>query len=402
MRYLTAKQMSEKWGITVRRVQELCKCGEIVGATRHGREWLIPEFSEKPADKRGNKNQGSSPLEQALYTHISVKYKHSGSAKSILSSLNSDEKELFNMQLCYYKGDVKKALDMAKKLMTKDDSFYKRFLLGYIYSLASMALGDIDSFVYAQEYIKEYKTKNNTEAELIDFLLASNASAAYDGSLFPDWFRRGDFAHIPANFQFIARKHYVKYLYIMTHDDACIQHNIPKLEFIRIMPLIIEPLIAQAIFEGNILNEGYLRLMCASAYHTAGEDNLTVKHIEKALDIFLPDGLLLPLAEYRHRLGSLLDAKLLEYDEKVLNEVKKLSKNINSGWIKLHNAVLKRKVSDSLSFREREIAKLAIYGLSNKEIADRLGVSVNAVKLALRSTMDKTGANSRSELYHYV
>jgi len=275
-------------------------------------------------------------------------------------------------------------------------------LLGYIYSLASMALGDIDSFVYAQEYIKEYKTKNNTEAELIDFLLASNASAAYDGSLFPDWFRRGDFAHIPANFQFIARKHYVKYLYIMTHDDACIQHNIPKLEFIRIMPLIIEPLIAQAIFEGNILNEGYLRLMCASAYHTAGEDNLTVKHIEKALDIFLPDGLLLPLAEYRHRLGSLLDAKLLEYDEKVLNEVKKLSKNINSGWIKLHNAVLKRKVSDSLSFREREIAKLAIYGLSNKEIADRLGVSVNAVKLALRSTMDKTGANSRSELYHYV
>ena len=142
--------------------------------------------------------------------------------------------------------------------------------------------------------------------------------------------------------------------------------------------------------------------MCASAYHFAGEDELSKRHVKLAVDALLPDRLYLPLAEYRHRLGALLDDYVGEIDERALTEIKRLSKSVNSGWIKLHNAVMKRSVADNLSLREREIAKLAIYGLSNKEIADRLGVSVNAIKQAIRSVMDKTGAFSRSDLHNYV
>lgn len=233
-------------------------------------------------------------------------------------------------------------------------------------------------------------------------MVAANASTAYDGSLFPDWFRRGDFSHLPRQMQAIARLHYVKYLYIMTHDPACIQHNIPKIEFIRVIPLIVEPLISQAVFDGSLINESYLRLMCAACYHVGGEDALAKKHIEKAADALLPDRLYLPLAEYRNRLGGFLDSYLEEVDSKALSEIKKLSKQLNGGWIKLHNAVMKRTVSENLSFRERQICKLAIYGLSNKEIGDRLGITVNAVKQALRSAMDKTGAQSRLELHHFV
>ena len=41
--------------------------------------------------------------------------------------------------------------------------------------------------------------------------------------------------------------------------------------------------------------------------------------------------------------------------------------------------------------RQREVAELAAFGLSNKEIAARMGMSLSAVKQALLSVTDKTG-----------
>lgn len=52
MSYLTAKQFSEKWGITERRIIKLCKENRISGAIKNGMVWLIPEETMKPSDKR--------------------------------------------------------------------------------------------------------------------------------------------------------------------------------------------------------------------------------------------------------------------------------------------------------------------------------------------------------------
>lgn len=50
--YITAKEAAEKWGITVRQVQLLCKNNRIDGATMLSRIWIIPENAEKPIDQR--------------------------------------------------------------------------------------------------------------------------------------------------------------------------------------------------------------------------------------------------------------------------------------------------------------------------------------------------------------
>ncbi len=409
MRYLTAKQISDKWGVSARRVQDLCKAGAVEGAERHGREWLIPEFAQKPIDRRaaglkGGAGSEAAQLDQSQFVNLTSRYSRPGVANEILLSLKDRPiaYDIVNMQLLYYRGDVAQALKIALKYKDSAGGFAQHVAIGYYLSLCSTALGDVNKWYDAQDYLKSYRSGNRSELELLNFLTAANASGVYDSSLFPDWFRRGDFSHLPRQMQAIARLHYVKYLYIMTHDPACIQHNIPKIEFIRVIPLIVEPLIAQAGFEGNIINESYLRLMCAACYHVGGEDALAKNHVETAANTLLPDRLYLPLAEYRNRLGGFLDRYLEEVDPKALADIKKLSKQINGGWIKLHNAVMKRTVSETLSFRERQICKLAIYGLSNKEIADRLGITVNAVKQALRSAMDKTGASSRAELHNFV
>ena len=52
MRYFSISQMSEKWGISQRRIRTLCMEGRIEGAFKMGAYWSIPEDAEKPKDPR--------------------------------------------------------------------------------------------------------------------------------------------------------------------------------------------------------------------------------------------------------------------------------------------------------------------------------------------------------------
>lgn len=52
MEYISVKEAASKWGISVRRVQALCKQGRIEGLFRLGDVWAIPENAEKPIDGR--------------------------------------------------------------------------------------------------------------------------------------------------------------------------------------------------------------------------------------------------------------------------------------------------------------------------------------------------------------
>ena len=50
---MTIKEAAFAWGITERRVNELCKTGRILGAYKEGKRWVIPDHARKPLDKRG-------------------------------------------------------------------------------------------------------------------------------------------------------------------------------------------------------------------------------------------------------------------------------------------------------------------------------------------------------------
>ena len=44
--YMTAQEAAELWGISVRRVQRLCKENRIEGVLNINRMWLIPKFKK--------------------------------------------------------------------------------------------------------------------------------------------------------------------------------------------------------------------------------------------------------------------------------------------------------------------------------------------------------------------
>ncbi len=51
---MTIKEAAARWGLTERRVNELCRAGRIEGTRKNGSRWKIPASAEKPLDLRRN------------------------------------------------------------------------------------------------------------------------------------------------------------------------------------------------------------------------------------------------------------------------------------------------------------------------------------------------------------
>ncbi len=52
MEYLSIRQTSEKWGLSGRRINELCASNRIPGAMKIGFYWAIPADAVRPKDER--------------------------------------------------------------------------------------------------------------------------------------------------------------------------------------------------------------------------------------------------------------------------------------------------------------------------------------------------------------
>ena len=57
-KFMTTKEASEKWDISERRINVLCKDGRIPGAYKENKRWFIPANAVKPVDKRRKREPG--------------------------------------------------------------------------------------------------------------------------------------------------------------------------------------------------------------------------------------------------------------------------------------------------------------------------------------------------------
>ena len=71
--YLSTKEMSQKWGISDRRVRILCDEGKIKGAFKDGKSWRIPENAQKPIDNRLKISDNIPKQFESVFTRIENK-----------------------------------------------------------------------------------------------------------------------------------------------------------------------------------------------------------------------------------------------------------------------------------------------------------------------------------------
>ncbi len=64
MKYINCQEAGKKWGVSPRRVQQLCKANEIEGVKKDGRSWLIPANTPCPIsiNEDGQKVEKKKPL----------------------------------------------------------------------------------------------------------------------------------------------------------------------------------------------------------------------------------------------------------------------------------------------------------------------------------------------------
>ena len=137
MGYLTAKQFSEKWGISERRIIKLCKENRIDGAIKNGMVWLMPEDTLKPSDKRRKisqyiqteKNIAIINLENQIEDYLLTAVKKEGYNTIIAKEINFSKKEtlksLLNSNEKYFSGLI--IVDFKDSNIENKKYFIKEF-----------------------------------------------------------------------------------------------------------------------------------------------------------------------------------------------------------------------------------------------------------------------------------
>lgn len=412
MDMITVKQAAEKWGVTPRRVQGLCKEGKIIGAVRWERTWMIPADAQRSAEKRHNAVKENEAAHRRLirkspFLDMTDLYSVPGTAEKSIENLSAhpEAQALFAAEIAYSRGEIDKVYEYANYFLESRSGLYAVVSGGMLLALCAMWKGDLQMWRKAKTHLYEAPCKDDTDRDIVILSIAATDSAIRETKDFPEWFKRGCFDNLPDDAHPAAWVYYIKHLLITAQDLALNKIKLDGLNGLGLMktlPYIMEPMITQVMTDKVIIAEIYLRLLCGLAYHQSGDDTRAALHIDKAIALALPDRLYGPIVEHRRQLGLFLDERLALADAEVLKKVKELHKQLHVGWTKLHNSVLENTVSVSLTVREREIARLAAFGLSNVEIAKQLSLSIHTVNALIIQAKNKTGAKNRLDLGIYI
>lgn len=405
MEYLKIEDMAKLWGISPRRLQTLCAQGRIEGATRFGRAWMIPTQTPRPVDGRSKAGRAKAaemldadlPLPRKTpFLYMTDMYRVPGTADAVAQGLadHHEAQVLFEAEVAYSRGQIDKVYEKANYLLGKHSGFYAVLSAGMLLAMCAIWHGDIVMWRRAKNHIAEAPAKSDHDLDMMQLAISAVDIMIYNVDHFPEWFQKGCFEPVHPDAYPAASVYYAKYLYALGYAVAMGRVKVDGTQGLYIMSVIsysVEPLISWAKTTHTIMAEIYLRLTCAAIYHNCGREEEALRHIDKAIELALPDGLYGVLAEYCRALGELLEKRLSAIDENAWKEIKALYKVYNEGWSKLSGTVRGKQIISTLSARQREVAKLAAFGLSNKQIAARLGMSLSAVKQALLSVTDKTG-----------
>ena len=401
MEYLKSAETAKNWGLSERSVQALCAEGKIAGATRFGRSWMIPADAVRPIDRRTRAGRAHIDEDMPLprktpFLYMTDLYHTPGDADRVTESLfyNHEAQLLFEAEVAYSRGEIDKVYESASYLLHKHSGFYAILSAGMLLAMCAIWKGDIHMWRRAKIHISEAPAKTDYDRDTLLLAISAVDIMLYSVESFPAWFKIGCFEPLHKDSYPAAKVYYAKYLYAVGYAVATGRLKLEGAEGLYVMssvPYTLEPMICWANEKGTVMSEIYLRLTCAAVYHNSGNDDEAIRHIDRAIALALPDRLLGTLAEYSRALDTLIEKRLSLVDPTACEKVKKLYRIYNEGWSRLSGTVRGRTVLTTLTQKQREVARLAAFGMTNKEIAEKLCMSLAGVKQALVAISDKTG-----------
>ena len=143
--YITVNQAAKKWGLSDRRVRNLCSAGKIPGAYREGRAWKIPFDATKPTDGRYKSKESLIPI---IERKLEILKKRRPLTEGELERLNEE----FLVEFTYNSNAIEgntltlRETDMVLRGLTIDQKSFKEHM---------EVIGHKEAFDYVRQLVSE-------------------------------------------------------------------------------------------------------------------------------------------------------------------------------------------------------------------------------------------------------
>lgn len=296
---------------------------------------------------------------------------------------------LYDAGLCYYSGDFTTAKLLYYKARYIAETKRQVFIqIGAAHMLALIAIHEMDNeaFSSAVETLHDIrnsrpeldaKLKHAFELDITDLYLEISVKEHT-----PEWIQKG---HIPPGVS---------------------AHGIPYIKFQQMRYFFYSNKYEQCIGLGEALLSGWqeygvlikaiIGMYVALSYLLLGYDKKGFELFKESFPPLFKDKLYLVFTYFYETMEGSLDDYLKEnYPDDVEAIFKQMNLN-QTGRLKFMRTYLDN--TNSLTQKELEVATLAADGLQNKEISEKLNISVNTVRTHLRQVFDKLEIDRRSQI----
>lgn len=390
MDYMSTKETSQKWNISVRHVQRLLSSGQIAGAKKYGNSWMVPANARKPSLPISDCKAASSH-NQAV-TDVSYKFTgcyHMPKANSalLLSGFNDpSERRACKALLEYLRGEYDKAVQCFDEI---DPTHPSKLNACFLSSAAAISSGNYEAFNKIDIFLKKISAgSNESNANYAKLLRLFLEIDTYGTTNVPDWVKNENFYNLPSDIKLFAEAHHLKYLQTIGQYDE--------------MRITAKTLIMYT-YEKDTFTEWdiYYRIFYAIACLALNQKEAAATAINNALRLAAPMELIGPFAEYFVPLSGILEECLSPYDG-YFRRIEKNAEFIWNNWISFHNTFTKENLTTILSVREYQVAIQLARGASYKDITNNMNISLPTTKKIIGDIYDKLYVHNKKELKHFL
>ncbi|MGN1032836.1 MAG: LuxR C-terminal-related transcriptional regulator [Intestinibacter sp.] len=258
-------------------------------------------------------------------------------------------------------------------------------LCGYFLNIRILlAKGLYEKAISLCEKVRENMDKKqlNIFAHILDLFDAFIYSNLNNKEKIPTWIRKGNLDNIKVFFPAMPCVNLVYSKVLLVQE-----------EYTKLLGFY-EKSIAMAKIFPNLLCEIYANIHVSACFNKLRKKEEAFKKLKCALDIAMADDLYMPFVENYNYIEDLFRELKTEFKYRdFIRVVEKLYKEY-----KVSISICSDEEKVELTNREMEVAILASKGMTNKEIADKIYVSVNTVKATLKTVFKKLSIKSRAQL----
>lgn len=387
MEYITTKEASKKWGISTIRITILANEGRIPGAYRLGKSWLIPASAVKPEarkpSRQGSARQISDNFSFPLY-HLRPDWSSDKEA-----ALSKQQQILFKAETAFWECRFSEAYSLLESIMKSPDDIEVEIGCLGIAGICCIALNKPEDFskinLRLQMLLMDAFPHRNDLIIILDFLKTYIETLDYFANSYnynPDIHEQC----VPLSCVLIGFSEYAK------------ESVKPGSANTSLLELILHFLKTT----GAIVATAYIHCHLVAIYDMRQETEKAKNHARGAIQIAYENKFYLPLATYSPYYRQVFGPLFAEYPEEFQANCQSLFSQHEDNYAAFFSSINEYTIFSKLSNADYPYTHSVYMGLTNADIAKKLGVSIQTVNRKLDKISEKLGVKSKKELIEYL